>query len=125
MKFKFNHSNITISDEKKSLEFYKLALGLEEVHRQEFDDCFMIYLQCGNVELELRLNKNSSELNLGNNPTHLAFSTDDYISALKKHREMNCIDTVIENLGIHFIKDPDGYIIEVIPENFFEKIKNK
>ena len=35
MKFTFKHTNLTILDLKKSLAFYKEALGLEEVRRIE------------------------------------------------------------------------------------------
>ena len=35
MKFKFCHNNINVLNLEKSLEFYKKALGLEEVRRHE------------------------------------------------------------------------------------------
>ncbi len=38
MKFTFAHNNINVLDLRKSLAFYKEALGLEEVRRKEAKD---------------------------------------------------------------------------------------
>lgn len=119
---KFVHSNLTVTDLEKSLEFYREALGLHEDRRRDFGEFIMVYLRAerGEFELELRLNKaGKSEINLGDNPTHIAFTTDDYPAALKKHREMNCVAFVNEELGVYFIKDPDGYWLEIISPEFF------
>lgn len=121
---KFSHSNLTVTNLEKSLEFYREALDLRENRRRDFGDFIMVYLRGAentDFELELRLNKNGkSKINLGDNPTHIAFTTDDYAAALEKHREMNCVEFVNEELGVYFIKDPDGYFLEVISPDFFK-----
>ena len=53
--------------------------------------------------------------NLGENEFHLAFVTDDYEAAFKKHSEMGCVCFNNEEMGIYFINDPDNYWIEVVP----------
>ncbi len=126
MRFNFTHSNITVTNLERSLEFYKQALSLTEVRRRDFGDCIMAYLQDDNhnFELELRWYKDSrARINHGDNLTHLAFTTDDVQAALKKHREMKCVHFTVDELDIYFIKDLDEYIIEIMPENFFNEVK--
>jgi len=121
MKFTFNHSNFNIVDLEKSLEFYKRALGLEEVRRKNAaDDSFiLVYLGDGSTEYSLELtwlrDFNKEKYELGDNEFHLAFRVDDMESAHKLHEEMGCICFENKNMGIYFIVDPDGYWIEIIP----------
>ena len=51
--------------------------------------------------------------------THFAFVADDYESALAEHRAMGCVLLENEANNIYFIKDPDGYIIEIMPKGHF------
>ena len=44
---------------------------------------------------------------------------DDYESALAEHRAMGCVLLENEANNIYFIKDPDGYIIEIMPKGHF------
>ncbi|MDF2842401.1 MAG: hypothetical protein K0R00_827 [Herbinix sp.] len=120
MDFKFAHNNINVFDLDKSLEFYKQALGLTEVRRKapESGDFILVYLGDGstNHQLELTwLRDWDRPYNLGDNEIHLAFVTDDYESAHKKHAEMGCICYENPGMGIYFISDPDGYWLEIIP----------
>ena len=125
MKYTFTHGNLTVTDLSRSLKFYDEALNLKEVSRREFDDCFMVYLRGddNNFELELRVNKNPvKKINLGDNPTHLAFVAEDFSLSLERHRAMNCILFAKEELGIYFITDPDGYKLEIVSKKFFDKV---
>lgn len=128
MNYAFTHANLTVTDLNRSLKFYDEALNLKEVSRREFDDCFMVYLRGDDqkFELELRVNKNpTKKINLGDNPTHLAFVAEDFILALNHHRAMNCVSFVPEDLGIYFIRDPDGYNLEIVSKNFFDNKEEK
>ena len=119
---KFVHSNLTVTDLEKSLAFYREALNLREDRRRDFGKFVMVYLReaGGDFELELRFEKNrTSKINLGDNPTHIAFTTENYSDALKKHQQMNCVAFVNKELGVYFIKDPDGYWLEIISPEFF------
>ena len=120
MDFKFAHNNINVFDLDKSLAFYKQALGLTEVRRKapESGDFILVYLGDGstNHQLELTwLRDWDRPYNLGDNEIHLAFVTDDYEAAHKKHAEMGCICYENPGMGIYFISDPDGYWFEIIP----------
>jgi lactoylglutathione lyase len=120
--FKFNHNNLNVLDLERSLKFYSDALNLTEIRRLEFDDFILVYLgdSCDSQhQLELQWFKNrKTPYNLGENKFHLAFTAKDFDAAYKKHQQMNCICKDVPNLGIYFIEDPDGYILEVMPENW-------
>ena len=120
--FKFAHNNLNVLDLERSLKFYKDALNLSEVSRLEFEDFILVYLadSCNSEhQLELQWFKNrKTPYNLGENKFHLAFTVKDFAAAYDKHKEMNCICNDVKNLGIYFIEDPDGYQIEVLPENW-------
>ena len=120
MNFKMDHKCINVLDLDKSINFYKEALGLKEVRRKEAEDGSFILVFVGNelspCTIELTWLRDRTEpYNLGENEAHIAFHTDDYEGAFKKHTEMGCVCYVNEGMGIYFINDPDGYWIEIIP----------
>lgn len=120
MKFKFAHNNINVLDLNKSIKFYEEALGLIETRRIEPEDGSFIIVYLGDKEtahlLELTwLSDWDHPYDLGDNEFHLAFVTDDYDTAYKKHKEMGCICFENPGMGIYFINDPDGYWLEIIP----------
>ncbi len=119
--FKFVHYNFNVLDLEKSLKFYEEALGLKEVRRSEHPngDFIIVYIGDGKSDflLELTWLRDWKEpYNLGDNEMHLAFVTDDYDAAYKKHKEMDCICFENPSMGIYFINDPDGYWLEVLPK---------
>ena len=121
MKFKMYHENYNVFDLEKSLEFYDKALGLKEIKRIEAEDGSFIIVFIGNettdFQLELTWLRDRTEpYNLGDEEFHLAFNTDDYEAAHKLHEEMDCICFENTEMGIYFIKDPDGYWLEIVPE---------
>jgi len=120
MKFKIAHNNMNVFDLEKSLEFYADALGLKETRRINAQDgSFIIcFLSDGSTShfIELTwLRDRETPYDLGDNEIHIAFETDDYEAAHKKHEEMGCICYENNAMGIYFIEDPDGYWLEVIP----------
>lgn len=122
MNFKFYHNNINVLDLKKSLKFYEESLNLKEIRRKEAKDGSFIIVYLGDSQtdhfLELTWLRDRKEpYNLGDNEFHLALYTDNYEEAFKKHKEMNCVCYVNQDMGIYFINDPDGYWIEIIPIN--------
>ncbi|MGL6064362.1 MAG: VOC family protein [Fusobacteriaceae bacterium] len=120
MKFIFNHFNINVLNLEKSVAFYENALSLKEVRRKEAADGSYLIVYMGDGEtgfsIELTwLRDRELPYELGDEEFHLAFVTDDYEGAHKKHSELNCICYENPAMGIYFIKDPDGYWLEVIP----------
>lgn len=120
MEFKFAHNNFNVLDLEKSIRFYQDALDLKEVRRMEGADGSYIIVYLGDSktphQLELTWLRDRKEpYNLGENEFHLAFHTNDFEGALKKHKEMNCICFENPQMGIYFIEDPDHYWVEIVP----------
>ena len=120
MQFKMIHENYNVADLAKSMAFYEEALGLKETRRKEAADgsFIIVYLANENSDFELELTwlrDIDRPYNLGDCEFHLAFRTDDYEAAHAKHEAMGCICYENPQMGIYFIKDPDGYWLEVLP----------
>ena len=117
MQFTFKHTNFNVLNLQRSMDFYKEALGLTEVSRIENPDFTIVYLGDGvsDFQLELTWLKDRKEpYNLGENEFHTAFRVQDFAAAHKKHEEMGCICYENKEMGLYFIKDPDGYWIEIL-----------
>lgn len=120
MNFSFAHNNLNVLDLKKSLRFYKEALGLKEMRRMEAGDgsFTLVFLGDGKTphQLELTwLHDRKEKYNLGDNEFHLAFTTPDFDAAHALHKKMDCICYENKTMGIYFIEDPDGYWLEILP----------
>ncbi len=121
MKFQFIHYNYNVADLARSLAFYKEALGLTEIRRNEAADgsFILVYLGDGATDFCLELtwlrDWPKDHYNLGDNEVHLALRVDDYEAAFAKHTEMGCICYHNEGMGLYFVSDPDGYWIEIVP----------
>jgi len=119
------HSMIRVLDEKRSVDFYNHAFGLEVADRLDFDSFTLIYLSNSedDFELELTVNKGHSDAyELGDGYGHFAVSVDDLESEHQRMLKLNLSPRDIvefERDGallakFFFIKDPDGYEIEVL-----------
>ncbi|MFK7794793.1 MAG: VOC family protein [Gammaproteobacteria bacterium] len=119
------HSMIRVLDVERSKQFYEQAFNLKQKRYLDFDDFALVYI--GNdendFELELTLNKDQKEpYTHGNGYGHIAVCVDDLDS---EHARINALglkpqDIVEFSPGgkllakFFFIKDPDGYEIEVL-----------
>ena len=120
MKFTFAHNNLNVLNLEKSLDFYKKALGLEEVRRKDASDgsFTLVFLGDGTTSHKLELTwlkEWERPYDLGDNEFHLAFVVDDYEAAHELHAEMGCICYENPGMAIYFIEDPDGYWLEIVP----------
>ena len=120
MKFKMIHENYNVFDLEASLKFYEKALGLTEVRRKEAADGSFKIVYIANEESDFQmeltwLRDKKEPYNLGDCEFHLAFRTDDYEAAHYLHEQMGCICYENPDMGIYFIKDPDGYWLEIVP----------
>ncbi len=121
MNFKMIHENYNVSDLEASLEFYAKALDLHEVRRKTAEDgsFIIVYISNENADFELELTwlrDHPQKYDIGEEEFHLAFQTDDYEASHKLHEEMDCICFENHAMGLYFIKDPDGYWLEIVPE---------
>ena len=118
------HSMIRILEEARSLEFYRRAMGLEIADRFDFPSFTLIYMRdpASSFELELTVNKDRTEpYNLGDGYGHLAVAVDDLEATHKVMLDAGATPGDIKELKsdaisarFFFVKDPDGYSIEVL-----------
>lgn len=122
IKSKFDHYNFNVLDLERSLVFYEKALGLKEKRRKVASDgsFILVYLtdeQTGFL-LELTWLRDRVEpYDLGECEYHLCMRVPgDYDEVRRYHKEMGCVCFENEEMGLYFIEDPDGYWIEILPE---------
>ena len=120
--FKFDHTNLTVFDIDRSLKFYEEALGLTEIARLETKSYVFIYMgdpYRSDHVLELQeIKSRQKPYNVGDSLSHLAFMVDDFEAAYEKHKKLNCIFKEHKIAGLYWIKDPDGYLIEIVPSDW-------
>lgn len=119
------HSMIRVLEEKRSVDFYRKAFGLEVADRLDFDGFTLIYLSNPEAafELELTVNKDRTEAyNLGDGYGHFAVTVDDLEAEHARFEAENLNPRKLvdfQNKGervakFFFVADPDGYQIEVL-----------
>ena len=122
---KIIHTMIRVLDLDKSTAFYDKAFGLKQSHRLDFEDFALVYLRNdeNDVELELTLNKGQKQpYGHGDGYGHIAVCVDDLAAEQARFRELGIDTTDIVEFApdgtllarFFFVKDPDGYEIEVL-----------
>lgn len=117
------HSCLKVRDLPKSLAFYREALHLQERGRIQLGDVILVYLgdEMGSAhELELNFHPEHAMVEAQESSrTHIGFAVADYEASLAHHRAMGCVAFVSSANNIYFIRDPDGYLLEIMPEGHF------
>lgn len=122
---KLVHSMIRVLNEAVSVQFYRDTFGLEVVDRLDFESFTLIYmaLPTSKFELELTVNKSrNTPYDLGDGYGHLAVVVDELEEAHATAEKANSSPGDIVDFSpggarvarFFFIKDPDGYQVEVI-----------
>lgn len=115
---------IRVTDEARSVDFYRRAFALEVIDRLPFESFTLVYLANdeSSFELELTVNHGTEGYDLGNGYGHLAVVVDDVDA---EHARLTAEGLTVgklvdfKNDGVpvarfFFATDPDGYKIEVI-----------
>ena len=123
---KFLHAMIRVTDIQKSLKFYTELFDLNLVNEMKLEDCTLYFLadQDGQTQIELTANNENPEggYEVGSGFGHFAFGVDSIDEFTKKMHDFGYAYLYepysLEgyDLKIAFLKDPDGYEIEVIEE---------
>ncbi len=124
---KILHTMIRVKDIEKSLKFYQDFIGLHITKKKRLDDCWLYFLtdEQENCEIELTYNDETPQngYELGTGFGHFAFAIDSFEEVEKKMKEFG-YEYLYEpyrlsqvSSTIAFIKDPDGYEIELIKKN--------
>ena len=120
------HTMLRVGDLDKSIAFYTDVLGMTELRRSEYPDgkftlAFLGYGdEANNTVLELTYNWGVESYDIGNAFGHIAIGVPDVYEACEKMKAMG--GEIIRDAGpmnagttiIAFLKDPDGYEIELI-----------
>lgn len=118
------HVMIRVRDIKKSLDFYTKLFEMNLVNEMRLNDCNLYFLadQDGQTQIELTQNDETPEggYNIGNGFGHFAFEVKSMEEFTRKLHSLGYRylyePFVLEDhdTNIAFIKDPDGYEIEII-----------
>lgn len=122
---KILHTMLRVGDLSRSLAFYTGALGMK-LHRttdrpdQKYTLAFVGYGDPAGTEIELTYNYGVERYELGTGYGHVAIEVPDAAEACARVRAQG--GNVTREAGpvkggttvIAFVKDPDGYIIELI-----------
>lgn len=122
---KFIHAMVRVTDEARSIAFYRTAFGLEVADRFEFESFTLIYLRNDETdfELELTVNKDREKpYDLGDGYGHLAVCVDDLDAEHARFEAAGLAPRKIVDFNrdgallarFFFVQDPDGYQIEVL-----------
>lgn len=120
------HTMLRVGDLQKSIHFYTEIFEMKLLRQSENVDykytlAFLGYgEESENTVLELTYNWDTTEYDMGNAYGHIAIETDDIYATCTKIKELG--GEVTREAGpvkggttvIAFVKDPDGYMIELI-----------
>ena len=120
------HTMLRVGDLDRSINFYTNVLGMKLLRKSENEEFEYTLAFIGYAEesesavIELTYNWGTSEYDLGNGYGHIAIGADDIYAACEEIRLAG--GKIIREPGpvkggtveIAFLKDPDGYSIELI-----------
>jgi lactoylglutathione lyase len=116
---------IRVLDEARSIDFYRIAFGLEIADRFDFETFTLVYLRGkeSEFEVELTINKGRAEpYELGTAYGHIAFAVADIEAEHARFKAAGLAPRDIKEFmrdgallaKFFFVADPDGYQIEVL-----------
>ena len=121
---KLLHTMIRVKNIDESLKFYTELLNMKLDHKKRLEDCWLYFLndEEESTQLELTYNDETPKefYNLGNVFGHLAFSVKSFDEFTEKMNSLGYkylyepFDLNGKGSKIAFVKDPDGYEIELI-----------
>ena len=120
------HTMLRVTNLELSIQFYTEVLGMKLLRQQEYPDgrftlAFVGYgSESDHAVIELTYNWDTDHYDLGNGFGHIAIAVEDAYKACELIKEKGGI--VTREAGpmkhgstvIAFVKDPDGYMIELI-----------
>ena len=120
------HTMLRVGNLERSVEFYQRCLGMREFRRKdypsgEFTLVFMGYgSESDGAAIELTYNYNQCQYDLGNGFGHVALEVSDAAAVCASVKREG--GEVVREAGpmkhgttvIAFVKDPDGYMIELV-----------
>lgn len=123
------HTMLRVSDLEQSLQFYTDVLGMNLLRKNDYEDgrFTLAFVGFGTEQkdtvLELTHNWDTDAYDLGTAYGHVAIEVDDVYSACDLIRDKG--GEIVREAGpmkggstvIAFVKDPDGYMIELLAKH--------
>ncbi|HIF46824.1 lactoylglutathione lyase [Candidatus Thioglobus sp.] len=124
------HTMLRVGDLDKSIAFYTQVLGMELLRQKDYPKgkftlAFLGYgPEAEHPAIELTHNWGENNYEIGNGFGHIAINVDDVYKAVERAKEQGA--KVIREAGpmsagttiVGFLKDPDGYEIELLSKKF-------
>lgn len=121
---KFLHTMIRVKDIEKSLNFYTKVLDMELESKRRLEDCWLYFLSDKEKTCQIELTYNDETpaqgYEIGSGFGHFAFGVKSLDEFTQKIKNLGYdylyppFDLNGKGSKIAFIKDPDGYEIELI-----------
>lgn len=121
---KFLHTMIRVKNIDESLKFYTEVLNMKLDHKKRLEDCWLYFLtdESGCCQIELTYNDETPQggYDIGSGFGHFAFGVESLEDFTQKIEKLGYsylyppFDLTGKGSKIAFIKDPDGYEIELI-----------
>ncbi len=116
---KMAHTMIRVRDLDRAIGFYSGFLGLKETRRKDLGDAILVFLTDDDEQnfVELTFNKDGRDYDIGDQFGHLAFFADDLDAVISRVEQQGWDyrgsrpETGSKYI---FVKDPDGYDIEIL-----------
>ncbi|MGE3744574.1 MAG: lactoylglutathione lyase [Sphingomonadaceae bacterium] len=122
------HTMLRVRDLDKSLAFYRDALGMKELTRfsndaGRFTICFISFDDYTTAAIELTHNWDKNDYQQGDAYGHVAIGVPDIAAACARATDGGYEVTLRPKIMVEggpalaFVRDPDGYLIELIQTN--------
>ena len=123
---KFLHTMIRVKNIDESLKFYTEVLNMKLDHKKRLEDCWLYFLtdESGCCQIELTYNDETPQggYDIGSGFGHFAFGVESLEDFTQKIEKLGYsylyppFDLTGKGSKIAFIKDPDGYEIELVEQ---------
>ena len=120
------HTMLRVTDLEKSIDFYQNVFGMSLLRRKDYPEgrftlAFMGYgSEAENTVIEFTPNWDTNAYDLGSAYGHIAIEVEDVYAACDKIKALG--GNVVREAGpmkhgttiLAFVKDPDGYMVELL-----------
>lgn len=134
-KLRIMHTMLRVGDLDKSLAFYTELLGMQLIKKLDFPEgeftlAFVGYgPEESNTVIELTYNYRTTSYDIGHAYGHIALETTDIYATSRRLKDAGAVFTREPGPMKHghtliaFLKDPDGYMIELVQPDWLVTAK--
>lgn len=118
---KYVYTTIFVNDLEKSIDFYKNHIGLEIIKKMEVKSQQIVFMGSGETKVEL-IYDGEKRIAPENMNISMGFECDDLEESIKNltdsgYPPLTGIIKPNESLKFIFVKDPDGFKVQIVENN--------